>query len=100
MANASNERVFITENEIASYEKSRGLAGVGSRLMELGILSPFGSQEIFIVDQMSIARISDVEAVSIIHDLINWISAGRVRASTKPWLEMRASTQDYGAKVD
>ena len=97
-ANAFAGTVSVTAGEMASYEQERALPGLTQRLLNVGILVPSGSQNVYVLNDTDIGGKFDDQTILLVSDLVFWISSGKVHQKKIGVYEMEASAQDYDSK--
>jgi hypothetical protein len=94
--NAMASVILVTSHEISKYEQVSGKTDVQQRLLKMGILIPTDRNDIFVISDADLDKVSDESVVSLASDLVLWHSANKIHQEKKQPLQMFASGQDYG----
>lgn len=97
-AKALENPVLISSSELQVFEQKKNLHGLAARLIQNGILVQTNKQNIYIFNDESLSNIKDETLLSIISDLISWVTNSDVSVESKNWKGMTPTTQDYKAE--
>lgn len=97
-AKALEKPVLISSAELQVFEQKKNLNGLAARLIQNGILVQTNKQNIYILNDMALSNLKDEAVLSIISDLINWVTNSEVQVESKNWKGMTPTTQDYKAE--
>lgn len=95
-ANALSAPVIVTSSDLIVFEASRRTIGLKERLLRNGILVQTNKKDFYAFNDEKILDLSDRNLISIMADLINWLTNGSVQLDQKNWRKMTPTTQDYG----
>jgi hypothetical protein len=94
-ANAVAGTVSVTAAQMSGYEQERSMPGLTQRLLNVGILVPSGSQNVYVLNDADLGAKFDDQTILLVSDLVFWISAGKVEQKKTAVYQMEASAQDY-----
>ena len=94
-AKAMDSQILVSADELKFYEQKNNLQGLSVKLFEIGVLVKTNRQEFFIINDLALSKVSDETFLSIVSNLISWLTEGKVNVDPKNWKNMTPSTQDY-----
>lgn len=94
-AKALEKPILVSSGEMKIYEGQNNLIGIERKLLESGLLVKTSKKEIYILNEMALSKLSDESLLSIISNLVEWLTEGEVSVEPKDWKNMTPSTQDY-----
>ena len=96
-AQASEQALLITKNEIKAYEAITGNKEILAKLNRKGALVLSNIDGIYVVNATLLNKSDDEESIKAVSDLVNFTTNERIRLEKKDWQNMYLSTQDYKA---
>lgn len=94
-ANALDKPIFVSSIELKIYEERANLIGIERKMLESGLLVKTSKKEIYILNEIALSKNSDESLLTIISNLVEWLTEGEVSVEPKDWKNMTPSTQDY-----
>ena len=94
-AKAMEKPILVSGFELRTYEKKNNLQGLSIKLFELGILVKTNKQEVYVFNDVALSKVGDESLLSVISNLVSWLTEGKVTVEPKDWKDMTPSTQDY-----
>lgn len=92
---ALEKPILVSHGELRHYEQQKNLQGLEARLVQSGILVQTNKKEIYIFNDLALSKIEDEKVLSLLSDLIQWLTDGSIKLEPKNWKEMILATQDY-----
>ena len=94
-AKALEKPILVSANELKIFEERKNFFEIERKLFDSGLLVKTNKKEIYILNELAVSKLSDARLLSIISNLVEWVTEGEVSVEPKDWKNMTPSTQDY-----
>ncbi len=94
-AKALEAPLIVSGNDLKAFGEQKNILNLKQRLLQHGLLVQTNKKDVFIFNDAALSKLSDDKSISVMSDLIKWLTDDSIQIEEKNWKEMTASTQDY-----
>jgi hypothetical protein len=96
-AKAMDNAVVMTVEDLQQFEQQTGRsANTQKRLLDMGIILSSNKPDIYVFNDAILSKLTDQDVISLVSDLMNWLTKGEVVPKQKQPGKMTPSSQDVG----